>query len=130
MPVMGQAEAEIDINASPDKVWAAIGDFGGLGNWMPGIESCELQGEDRVLKMMGMEITERLYDRDESARSITYGIVQGPFPLEKHRATITVTGDGEKSHVTWAVDVDDAMTDMMHKTYEGGLAALKAHAEG
>jgi carbon monoxide dehydrogenase subunit G len=127
---MGQGQAEIDIKAAPDKVWAAIGDFGGLGTWMPGIESCELQGEDRVLKMMGMEITERLLKKDDDARSITYGIVAGPFPLQKHEATITVAGDGDSSHVTWAVDVDDAMTDMMVKTYEGGLAALKAHAEG
>jgi mxaD protein len=126
---MGQAQAEIDIKGSPDKIWALVSDFGGLGGWMPGIESCELAGDDRVLKMMGMEITERLYEKDDAARSITYGIVGGPVPVQKHRATITVAGQGDAAHVTWAVDCDDALTDMMRGTYEQGLAALKAHVE-
>jgi carbon monoxide dehydrogenase subunit G len=126
---MGQAQAEIDINAAPDKVWAAIADFGGLGAWMPGIESCELTGEDRVLKMMGMEITERLVKKDDAGRALTYSIVSG-VPIERHEATITVAGEGDASHVTWAVDTDDAMTDMMQGMYQQGLAALKAHAEG
>ena len=36
-------------------------------------------------------------------------------------------GDGAK--VTWAVDTDDAMTDMMSQIYQQGLVALKEHVE-
>jgi len=126
---MGKARAEIDINQPADAVWAVVGDFGGIGTWMPGIESCELDGDDRVLKMMGMEITERLERRDDDARELVYGIVGG-IPVINHTATITVVPEGTQSHVTWDVDVDDEMTDMMHQVYQQSLQALKDHLSG
>ncbi|HLN42254.1 MAG TPA: SRPBCC family protein [Acidimicrobiales bacterium] len=126
---MGKARAEIDINQPADAVWAVVGDFGGIGTWMPGIESCELDGDDRVLKMMGMEITERLERRDDDGRELIYGIVGG-VPVINHKATITVVPEGTRSHVTWDVDVDDEMTDMMHQVYQQSLQALKDHLSG
>jgi carbon monoxide dehydrogenase subunit G len=126
---MGTARAEIDINRPADEVWAVVGDFGGIGDWMPGIESCHVDGDDRVLKMGGMEIIERLERRDEEEREIVYGIVGG-VPVVNHTATITVTPDGKDSHVTWDVDVDDEMLDMMHQVYQQSLQALKEHLSG
>ena len=126
---MGKARAEIDINRPADAVWAVVGDFGGIGAWMPGIESCDLDGDDRVLKMMGMEIIERLERRDDEARELIYGIVGG-VPVINHKATITVVPEGTQSHVTWDVDVDDEMTDMMHQVYQQSLQALKDHLSG
>ncbi|MGH9028602.1 MAG: SRPBCC family protein, partial [Acidimicrobiales bacterium] len=54
---MGIGRAEIDIAKEPAEVWALAGDFEGIGSWMPGVESCVITGDDRILKMMGMEIT-------------------------------------------------------------------------
>ncbi|HEY5023724.1 MAG TPA: SRPBCC family protein [Acidimicrobiales bacterium] len=123
---MGKARAEIDIDRSADEVWAVTGDFGGIGDWMPGIESCHLDGDDRVLKMGGMEIIERLERRDEEERELVYGIVGG-VPVINHKATITVTPNGAGSHVTWDVDTDDDLLDMMHQVYQQSLQALKDH---
>ena len=47
-----------------------------------------------------------------------------------HKATITVVPEGPTSHVTWDVDVDDEMTDMMHQVYQQSLQALKDHLSG
>ena len=90
---MGKARAEIDIDRPADDVWAVVGDFGGIAGWMPGIESCEVDGDDRIIKIMGMEVTERLERRDEDAREIVYAIVGG-VPVANHKATITVVPDG------------------------------------
>jgi carbon monoxide dehydrogenase subunit G len=125
---MGQAEVDINIKKSPDDVWAVVGDFGALDKWLPGVETCRAEGEDRHLAMMGMEITERLVRKDDAARQIVYGIVAG-VPVERHEATITVHPDGDGSRVTWHVDTDDAMTDMMSQIYQQGLVALKEHVE-
>ena len=125
---MGQAEVDINIKRAPEDVWAVIADFGGLGTWMPGIESCRLEGDNRVLAMMGMEITERLVRKDDAARQLVYAIVSGA-PVERHEATITVHPDGDGSRVTWAVDTDDAMTEMMSQIYQQSLVALKEHTE-
>ena len=50
---MGKARAEIDIDRPADDVWAVVGDFGGIAGWMPGIESCKVDGDDRVIEDNG-----------------------------------------------------------------------------
>jgi carbon monoxide dehydrogenase subunit G len=127
---VGQGHAEIKINKPADAVWAVAGDFGGIGGWMPGIESCVVDGDDRILKMMGMEITERLERRDDEAKEIVYGIVAG-VPVGNHKATITVIPEGNDSLVTWDVEVEpDDMTEMMQGIYQQSLQALKDHLAG
>jgi mxaD protein len=127
---VGKAQAEIDINKPADEVWALVGDFGGIGGWMPGIESCAVVGDDRMLKTMGMDITEHLEKRDDGTREITYAIIDG-VPVTSHKATITVVPDGSASHVTWDVEVEpDEMTELMHGIYQQSLQALKDHLGG
>jgi len=125
---MGEARAEITIDRSADDVWEKIGNFGDL-MWMPGIESCELDGDDRILGMFGMRIVERQLARDEEERSLTYGIVDGDMKPEVHRATITVMPAGSGSFVTWDVETDDAMVEVMQGAYTGALTALKEQLE-
>jgi len=125
---MGKAETDIDIKADPDKVWAVISDFGGLDRWLPGVESCRQEGDDRHLAMMGMNITEHLMKKDDAGKRLVYGITDG-VPVQHHEATITVAPAGDGSKVTWAVDTDDAMTEMMSQVYQQGLVALKEHVE-
>jgi mxaD protein len=127
---MGQRTAEIDIDGTPDAVWALAGDFGGVAEWMPGMESCRLEGGNRILETMGMTITEKLVSKDDAARAITYAIVDG-VPVESHEATVTVSASGDGSHVTWVVDAaPDEMADLMQSVYQQSLEALKAHVEG
>jgi len=127
---MAQRTAQIDINGTPDAVWALAGDFGGIAGWMPGMESCRLEGDNRILDTMGMTITERLVSKDDAARAITYSIVDG-VPVESHEATVTVSASGDGSHVTWVVDAaPDEMADLMQSVYQQSLEALKAHVEG
>ncbi len=95
--VMGIATNEIDIDRPADDVWTVVRDFGGLSSWMPGIDSCRLEGDDRILEMMGMELTETLVRCDDDARSLVYSITKSPMPLEHHEATITVTSTGDAS---------------------------------
>ena len=98
-------------------------------SWMPGIEKCELEGDDRVLSMFGMRIVERQLNRDEEACVIAYGIVDGDMKPEVHRGTITVMPAGSGSFVTWDVETDDAMVEVMQGAYTGALGALKEQLE-
>lgn len=125
---MGEARAETKIERPADEVWATIGNYGELG-WMPGVDTCELQGDDRVLGMFGMRIVERQLARDDAARTLTYGIVDGDMKPEVHEATITVTPDGDASAVTWDVKTDDTMVEAMKGAYQGALDALKSQLE-
>jgi carbon monoxide dehydrogenase subunit G len=127
---VASAISEIDIARSADDVWAVAGDFGGLAGWMPGIESCTVEGELRTISMSGMDIGERLVRRDDAGRVLVYGIASGPAPVDHHEATITVTPAGSGSHVTWAVDVEpEAMLALFQQIYQQSLDALKEHLE-
>jgi hypothetical protein len=126
---MGEARAEITIDRPADDVWAVIGNFGEL-TWMPGVESSELDGDDRILGMFGMRIVERQFARNDEDRTLTYGIVDGDMKPEVHRATITVMPAGSGSFVTWDVETDDNMVEVMQGAYTGALGALKERLEG
>jgi mxaD protein len=127
---MATGQAAIDIKGSPDEVWVVVGDFGGIGGWMPGMDSCKVVGEDRILETMGMTITERLVSKDDGGRALTYAIVDGA-PVESHQAVITVCPAGDASRVTWDVEAKpDEMADLMATIYQQALEALKTHIEG
>jgi hypothetical protein len=126
---MGEARAEITIDRPADDVWAVIGNFGEL-TWMPGVETCELDGDDRILGMFGMRIVERQFSRNDEDRTLTYGIVDGDMKPEVHRATVTVMPAGSGSFVTWDVETDDNMVEVMQGAYSGALGALKEQLEG
>jgi mxaD protein len=127
---MTQGSVDVTVDAPPDAVWAKVGDFAGVGEFFPGIESFRLEGEDRVIGMFGMEIRERLVSRDEATRTISYSVVDG-VPLESHLATITVEPAGDGSKVTWTYDVEPGeMAPIFGDTYKGALAAVQAAFPG
>jgi carbon monoxide dehydrogenase subunit G len=123
---MAAGAVDVTVAATPDAVWAKVGDFGGIDTFFPGIESFRVEGDDRVIGMFGMEIRERLLSRDEAARTITYSVVDG-VPIESHTATISVEPDGDGTKVTWAYEVEPAeMAPIFGDTYKGALAAVEA----
>jgi carbon monoxide dehydrogenase subunit G len=122
---MADGAVDVTLDASPDAVWEKVGDFGGVGDFFPGIESFRLEGDDRIIGMFGMEIRERLVSRDDATRTITYSVIGG-VPLDSHEATITVEPAGEGSKVTWAfVVTPDEMAPIFGDTYKAALASLE-----
>ena len=102
---MAQDSVTIDLDATPDQVWAVVGDFEGIGSWFPGIESTRIEGDVRILGTMGMEIHEQLVERDDEGRVLVYSVIQGA-PIESHRASVSVKGRGDGSTVDWLVEVE------------------------
>ena len=129
---MADGRAEISVDASPDDVWKLVRDFGGLGEWMPGVESCTVDGDVRTIGMMGIEIKEQLRTLDDAKRVLSYSVVESPMGnLESHVATISVDPEGSGSHVTWAVEVSpDELLGLFLPVYEGSIGAIKQKAEG
>ncbi len=122
---MAEGAVDVTVGAPPDKVWEKVGDFGGVSDFFPGIDSFRLEGDDRIIGMFGMEIRERLISRDDATRTITYSVVGG-VPIDSHQASITVEPDGEGSKVTWAYAVTpDEMAPIFGDTYKAALATLE-----
>jgi carbon monoxide dehydrogenase subunit G len=123
---MAAGAVDVIVDAGPDAVWAKVGDFGGIGEFLPGIDTFRLEGDVRIIGMFGMEIKERLVSRDDATRSLTYSVIEG-VPIESHSATLTVEPEGDGSKVTWAYDVEPAeMAPIFGDTYKAGLAAIQA----
>ena len=123
---MAEGAVDVHVNASPGEVWGLVNDFGGLADWMPGIDSCRVEGEDRVVSAGGNEVRERLVSSDDATMSLTYAIVGG-MPIDGHQATVSVAPEGDGSKVTWTVEVTpDERLPMFTGIYQGALQALAA----
>jgi carbon monoxide dehydrogenase subunit G len=121
---MAAGAVDVSVAAAPDEVWKKVGDFAGVADFFPGIDSFRMEGDDRIIGMFGMEIRERLLAKDEENRVITYSVVEG-VPIDSHTATISVEPDGEGSKVIWAYDVTpDEMAPIFGDTYKAALASL------
>ena len=132
-------ERSVEVKATPEKVWATIGAFCGIGDWHPAVEKCSLSDEagvpTRTLTLAGGggTLVEAEVSRDDKAMAYTYKIVDGPLPVENYSSTISVKEgdeDGE-SEISWKGTFDakgapdDKATEVVAGIYESGLAALK-----
>lgn len=122
---MAEGAVDVTVGAAPDEVWKKVGDFGGVADFFPGIDTFRLEGDDRIIGMFGMEIRERLVSRDDATRTICYSVVGG-VPIDSHEATISVEPDGDGCKVTWAYAVTpDEMAPIFGDTYKAALASLE-----
>jgi carbon monoxide dehydrogenase subunit G len=128
---MASGKAEVSIERSPDDVWKVVGEFGGLDTWMPGIESCALDGDVRTIQTMGIEIKEQLRSRDDATRTISYSVVESPMGnLESHLATISLEPEGDGTHLTWSVEVaPDELLGLFLPVYEASVTEVKKQLE-
>ncbi len=130
---MAQAAASIDLPVPADRVWALIGGFGSLPDWLPYIPRSELSEGGRVRRLAnpdGAAIVERLMAFDHPGRSYSYAILEAPFPVTGYLSTLRVKESGQGSRVEWSgeftpngVSDEDAST-LVRGIYEDGLKAL------
>jgi hypothetical protein len=127
----------VDVTATPDAAWKAIGDFCGIGNWHPAVAKCEISSKGgatfRTLTLKGGgEILEKQTARDESGRSYSYTIESSPLPVANYGATLSVAPHGAGSTVLWTAHFDakgesDAKAgEIIGGIFDAGLGALKA----
>jgi carbon monoxide dehydrogenase subunit G len=128
---VASGQAEVSIDRSPDDVWKLLREFGGIAEWMPGVETCTVEGDVRTLGMMGMQVKEQLRGLDEKAHAISYSLIESPIGnLESHLVTIAVAPEGKGSHVTWAVEVTpDELLGLFLPIYEGSVLEIKKKVE-
>jgi carbon monoxide dehydrogenase subunit G len=128
---MASGKSEASIDCPPNDVWSLVRNFGGLADYMPGIESCTLDGDVRTVGMMGIEVKEQLRELDDDTRTLSYSIVESPMAnMVSHLATISVEPEGAGTHVIWTVDVEpDELCAIFQGVYDQSVVALKAKLE-
>jgi hypothetical protein len=134
---MAKASATVRIPVSADKIWQLAGGFLSLPDWLPLIAKSVPDEGGRIRHLTtqdGAQISERLETYDNQARTYSYSITQGPFPVTGYLATLKVNADGDDASVVqWSgvftpngITVTEAET-LFQGIYDGGLEALKGN---
>ncbi|MFE6871395.1 SRPBCC family protein [Kitasatospora sp. NPDC057692] len=124
------------VPATPEKVWALIGGFDALPDWLPYIPESTASEGGRVRSLKnpdGEAIVERLVDFNETERHYSYAILRAPFPVDGYVSTIrvhTVPGRDDLAEVQWSGRfnpkgaTEQEAVDLFHGIYADGLDAL------
>jgi hypothetical protein len=108
---MASIHKDIPINADPDRVWAAVRDFGAVHRLAPGfVIDTRLEDAARIVTFSNGNVArELLVDCDEARRRLVYAIVSER--VTHYSASVQVLDDGlfedgsARSRVSWIVDV-------------------------
>lgn len=111
------------LNAPITSVWPLIRDFGSIGDWLPGVKSCQIEKDDpgdrvgaiRQLEMgdVGL-IREQLLALSDTDHTMTFSIIESALPIWNYRSTISLfpVTDGDRTFIRWKgefeVDPDHA----------------------
>lgn len=135
-----QVMNRIEVQASPDAAWAAIGDFCGIKDWHPEVVACELQGDGmprtRMLTLVdGAKFIEKEMNWNDRGRAYSYMVVEGPMPimnamsmikvLPSEHGSVSLLWTGSFKPVGPAEDAKQILSDF----YVAGLRSLKAKLE-
>ncbi|ABI61241.1 SRPBCC family protein [Granulibacter bethesdensis] len=109
-PTPQKVDESVTVSAPPDKVWAIVKDFGGVGKWDSQFTAVTFkndkdQGQERTLTLKsGKKIVEGLDFIDENAKQIGWRRVDDDvtaLPVSSYNVKLTVTPDGSGSKITW-----------------------------
>ncbi len=130
------------IDASPDKVWALISDFGGIDAYFPPVTRSEGSGSGVGMERQctfpdGAQISETLLEMDHDARSLKYDVHDpNPFPFEGYTATMRVNDlGGGSSELVWSAEYtatgmsDQEVADMLDGLFQQGVDGLRKLTE-
>ncbi len=127
---------KVTLHAPVAEVWGLVGDFHGLADWHPAVESStrEAVGDEefRLLKIVGGgEILEHLVAK--LSHSYTYSIIRSPLPIAHYEAKIEANTAGADTEITWSssfTPTADGASDVVAGIYQAGLDALAARFGG
>ena len=100
---MLEIKLSVELGSSAETVWAVTGNFNGLPNWHPWVESSVLEpaagGVGRRVTNVGgtagrRELTERLVYFDAAAREYAYTIIAGAAPFVDYLGRLRVVPRG------------------------------------
>ncbi|NKB37534.1 MAG: SRPBCC family protein [Gammaproteobacteria bacterium] len=152
-PSRQKVSKEIEINASPDKVWAIISDFCSIKNWLPPVTECASDDshEANTLRTLtlanGEVLIEQLLKHKPEKMMYQYMIKEAnvkALPVSSYGSTIMVqAGENGGSVLTWKSGFyrgymnnnpppelsDEAAVTAVSAVYDAGLGKIKELAE-
>jgi uncharacterized protein YndB with AHSA1/START domain len=130
---MASIRREVQIQASPEKVWDAMRDVGALHTRLCPrfVVDTKMEAEDvrRVTFANGREVRELIVSVDDTTRRVCWAIVDEPFVHYNGAAQVTPLDDGT-CRFTWLSDVlPNELAPTVTSMIEAGIAEIKRAQE-
>ena len=114
---MIRVRASSVVEAPVAEVWALVGDFAAVADWMPGIttatldqpgEASQIGTTRRLVFEDGSHMTERLLALSEPDTSVTFAIEESELPIFNYRSTIRLASvtDGDRTYIEWVAEFE------------------------
>jgi uncharacterized protein YndB with AHSA1/START domain len=129
----------IDIEATPDEVWAVLADMPATRRWLPGVVAARMDGDVRICEMAdGQQVHEKISDFAAEERSFRFEHVRVPLPVQRSSGTFTVTAGSDSHAATVTVRTTfepldqtgvDQLSGIVHGAFQQSLESLRRFVE-
>tara|TARA_B100000965_G_scaffold57164_1_gene43467 strand:+ start:881 stop:1270 length:390 start_codon:yes stop_codon:yes gene_type:complete len=104
--MMKKIEEIRTFNVKAEEIWEIIGDISRC-DWVPGVESIELDEDKRIFKMAGMgDLVEKIIERNDKEMRLIYSAIKTMAPINHHLAQIDLKEEGDKTLFNWSTEID------------------------
>lgn len=129
---MASIHKEALLDASPDRVWDAVRDFGAVHTRLARgfVTNCTMDDDARIVTFANGTIArELLVDCDDARRRLVYAIVGER--IKQHSASFQIVDDGAgRSRFIWTVDVlPNDIAPYISAQMDLGMIAMKTTLE-
>jgi carbon monoxide dehydrogenase subunit G len=128
---MATIHKEIEIHASPQRLWEALSDVGALHTRLAAgfVVETEMDGNARVVTFAnGMVAREEIVAVDDAARRVVLAIIGQQFHHYNGAAQVFEHGDGTR--FVWTTDLlPDELAPSVDAMMAAGIAAIKKTIE-
>ena len=120
--MMTKIEEIKEFKATSDVLWNIISDIG-RSDWVPGVESIEIDGNKRIFKMAGMgRLVEEIIECNHEKMELSYSAIETMAPIQHHLAKIKLTSNEQNTIFSWTTEIDPP--DFADAIRQGMLASL------
>jgi len=90
---------------SVEQAWRRVAAVGQVHDILPVVTSCSVEGDQRAcLLANGAHLKEKIISIDDDLKRLAYSVIDSPFGLEYHAASMQIVADGQGSRINWTTD--------------------------
>ena len=103
---MNKIKEKREFEASPEIIWNIVSNIS-RSDWVPGVESIELEGNKRIFKMEGMgRLVEEIIECNDENMELSYSAIETAIPIQHHLAIIKLSEMDDNTIFDWTTEID------------------------